>query len=475
MGMYDKYGAKYAASLNAMIHQQALAEEEQEQDQGGGAFGGEIAQAAMGGAPEMAPEDILPQAPGGEHGPMGTPGINPVEPTHPFEPPNPADYGAGGGLAAGGPGQGAFVPPDSGGGVDPGMPPMGPDVIDESGAMGGNPDATLGMGGGAGPQEKLTMEQVWRQGTSSEKNKIIEQFEDAGIDVEKEADKAAKADPEAAKAYAPKNKSFSDLTKKEKGGFLLEFGLRMMQASGNVETTGFGDALGQAGLGTLGSIRAKLSADDERAMAAEQTAYDRDQDAIDQREDQTKIAQGKRGLDMEQARIDQTGEPRVVKQFVKDGVLYSLFDDNTVKRADAEGGAFTPDPGTVQGTGKYAFETEMELYLEAYLPTDATPEQIKKTRKDFFEYKARTEFREDELKLKWEKELNDMLKEDTLMWNRTKAEYPELTDREIRILLMRRLQGQEDDEKFTPHIGAPKAGGSSGAGGPRRAAFSNGG
>lgn len=494
MGMYDKYGARYAASLNAMIHQQALAEQEQaQQEQGGGAFG-EIAQAAMGGAPEMAPEDVFTQAPGGEHGPMGTPGINPVEPIAPFESPNPADYGGG---------QGAFIPdaessgpdsmmrmpgwqgqetpegfmPEGSGSMDPGVPAMGPNVIDESGAMGGNPDATLGEGGGKGPKENLTMEQVWREGTSSDQNKIIEQFEDQGIDVEKEADKAAEQDPKAAEAYAPKGKKFSDLTKKEKGGFLLEFGLRMMQASGNVETSGFGEALGTAGLGTLGSIRGKLAADTAAMTSAEQTTYDREQDRIDQGEDADKISQKNAELEMQRRRdeiagkgANYTGEPNRIMNGEEYHEVYTEDGGKEwVKSTTSEGGAFRPDDPKSPTQGPYASQVEMGKYVWAHTDDPNDTKEIKAQKKHTRQYlkaKLRTEHNQAITRINARKLWNDERKID---WDETvmedyRAEFPGKTDSEIRDIMV---------DRWVAGSAGPSTFGGSASDTGRRGAFDN--
>jgi len=121
---------------------------------------------------------------------------------------------------------------------------------------------------------KLTFQKMWRDGTDGEKGKFLEQFEKQGVDVDMTASQIAQQDPELVKKWGDP----TELSKKEKAGLLMEWGLRMMQASAN--TGSLGGAFAEAGLGTLGSQRAMV----EKKKTDQQAAIQRQEDfGLDQR------------------------------------------------------------------------------------------------------------------------------------------------------------------------------------------------
>lgn len=110
---------------------------------------------------------------------------------------------------------------------------------------------------------------VFDAGSDEEKTALADQFEKTGLDLKAETQKIAQKDPDLVRSYGDPDK----LTREEMGGIMMEFGLRMMSSQGS-----FGEAIGEAGLGALGSARGLKAQKRAERMESEEKAYSRDQD-----------------------------------------------------------------------------------------------------------------------------------------------------------------------------------------------------
>lgn len=179
-----------------------------------------------------------------------------------------------------------------------------------------------------------------------------------GVDVEAVYKAAYDAAPEqsgfdlrsAIEGYREKYKPKGDaeLTKEEKSMLLLELGMRMMAAAGQPGASNAG-AIGQAGMGTLGTMRGlqrqkkeDLVAEEERGerRALGEANIDLQQRALDDRALDRRTAAGNsavdRALEQQRATLDAQGPP----QYMTDdaGVVNRVFRDGPARAIPTESG-----------------------------------------------------------------------------------------------------------------------------------------
>lgn len=223
------------------------------------------------------------------------------------------------------PPQGAFsaVPPQ-GGGFAPQQSPMPP-------PQGAGPGIVPPQGGGfsrapQGAGEAVTFQGLFKDGTKAEKDRIVKDLESSGVDIDAKAEEAAQQDPETASKYGAKGPTAKGLSKQEKAGLLMEFGLRMMQASGQGES--FAGAVGQAGLGTMGTHKAQQAA---KTKAAQDAAAAKQEQQNKARELASRETQAQASKTQAEAAIKRAGAG--VNELIKgeQGNAIAVMDDGTTK------------------------------------------------------------------------------------------------------------------------------------------------
>lgn len=148
--------------------------------------------------------------------------------------------------------------------------------------------------------EKVGFWHVAEKLTDAEKAAITKQFEDNGVEIEKEFEEL-RAEGNVDPGYIKRGKD-GKLDKNDMGLFLMEFGLRM--AAGGGKKKDFGANLGQATLDTIDNRRRVGSQQREDLRRDELVAYARSRD---KRADKEK---GLAAVEREQARRDAAAEKR---------------------------------------------------------------------------------------------------------------------------------------------------------------------
>jgi len=235
-------------------------------------------------------------------------------------------------------------------------------------------------------------------------------------------------------------------------------------------------------------MRGKMAADDALAAGQEQTAYDREQDTINQGEDALAGRQKQEIIDAAAARdkiagrgADYTGESNLVE-----GERWSeKYDENGnkiwVKDETGEGGAFSPDAPQATAQGPYASQVEMESYVSAKAvlrDQDATPKARAdaENRIEWFRSKWNINWEEGRLRQSARTGVDKMLTNDIMdtILPGLRERYPMASEMEIRELLIKQsldgkpIEGlpeevQEEIDKVVRQGG--------GAGGGRQGAF----
>lgn len=216
--------------------------------------------------------------------------------------------------------------------------------------------AEAGQGQMTPPDPNEIAERVQRA-PAEQKREINKVLQSKGIDV-------AKAYDEWAEKLGKQTEFKTKLSKEDKGLFLLEFGLRMMTASA---THGGLEAAGMAGMGTLQSYQADQDARRKNDLA--------------NRELGQKGAQQMVGLELENARLDLSRQPRG-SDVLADEQGFAFFvgpDGSPQFLTDEQGNRVKLDPnmrGRLGGGQLSVFQQKLDAFLQTHSggdPSKITP------------------------------------------------------------------------------------------------------
>lgn len=283
--------------------------------------------------------------------------------------------------------------------------PTGPMTPAPAGPAFGQPTAEPPPSGPqtfAKTEEGLTMKKLFDDSTEDERKQLADEMEKQvpGGDLIAAAQGAAEKDPEGASKW-DSFLSKRGWTREQAAGWLMEFGLRMLQASGSGQGNVFSD-IGESALGATAARRevakeeeaaARRAKDDEwtdKTRKREEGKWGA-QDREEARERKRKAAQEERAKRAD-ARAKRAHEKEMgkgdFKQIITEDGEVIFVDPNT--KAEFRTGHKVDETMRSGGRGPTAFEVEWDFYKNAHVPEgwdSLTPTEQADVRKKFMRYK----------------------------------------------------------------------------------------
>lgn len=244
----------------------------------------------------------------------------------------------------------------------------------------------------------LTMKKLFDESSDEEREELAKTLEQQvpGGDLIKAAEAAEKIEPTLAEKWG-----VGKWDRQEAAAFLMEWGLRMMAASGSGEGNFFSD-VGESALGATEARRAfrkdKISEEDAAADREwKRKTRERDekkwgaQDREEARERKRRAAQEERAKRAEQRAQEQHEKSQSKGDWVKsiDENGNVVFEDPNTKQR-WETGTKVDETTRTGGRGPTAFEIEWDFYKNAHVPEgwdSLSPTEQAEVRKQFMRYK----------------------------------------------------------------------------------------